>query len=264
MKTLVILIPGNPSVPGVYNPFMCQLTDDLQIPGTVHTEILHHLGQCNTTNQKLTKISLAEVIEDHKISIEKLILTHKADSVYLISHSLGSAVSISLNDYLKEKIDKFFIICPFMGPSEKNMKYLKLFQNPVSRFGLSIGSKAILANQKVARKFFVHWLGENKLNGIIINEIKKPHYIDHFFALVSGYFNDFEKLNIKDSVQNLDPGKIFFIFAKEDFWVPIEYTKLLPKASQYKILDDISHDFCLFDSQFKEVSKVISFEIDKP
>jgi len=242
---------------------MRQLTDDLQITGTVQTEILHHLGQCNTKNQRLAKISLTEVIEDHKVTIEKLITTHKADRVYLISHSLGSAVSISLNDFLKEKIDKFFILCPFMGPSEKNMKYLKMFQNPISRYGLSLGSKAILSNQRISRKFFVHWLGENKLNDIIINEIKKPNYIDHFFSLVSGYFKDFEKLNIKDSVQKLDPNKTFFIFAKEDFWVPIEYTNLLPKTSQFQILDDISHDFCLFDSQFKKVSKVISTEIDK-
>lgn len=261
MKTLVILIPGNPSVPGVYAPFMRQLTDDLNISGDVKTEILHHLGQCNTKSKRLSKISLSEVIEDHKASISSLVELHKADRVYLISHSLGSAVSISLNDSLKEEIDKFFILCPFMGPSENNINYLKLFKNPVSRLGLSLGSKAILSNRNVSKKFFSRWLGENEINDVIINEIKKPNYIDHFFSLVSGYFKDFEKLNVKEAVQRLDPERTFFIFAKDDFWVPIEYTKLLPKKSKYKILEDISHDFCLFDSQYKRVSKVISSQI---
>ena len=181
--------------------------------------------------------------------------------MYLISHSLGSAVSISLNEHLKEKIDKFFILCPFMGPSKVNMNYLKVFKNPVSRYGLALGSKAILSNRQVSKKFFSRWLGDNELNDVIISEIKKPNYINHFFTLVSGYFKDFEHLNIKEGVKKLDPNKTFFIFAKDDFWVPIEYTKLLPESSNFEVLDDISHDFCLFDSQFKKVSKVISKEI---
>jgi len=261
MKILVILIPGNPSVPGVYEPFMRQLSEDLNITGEINTEILHHLGQCNSNKEKFSKISLSEVIEDHKISIVNLIRKYKADKVYLISHSLGSAVSISLNEFLKEKIDKFFIICPFLGPSKNNIKYLKIFKNPVSRFGITLGSKAILSNRKVSKKFFTSWLGDNDINDLIINEIRKPNYINHFFTLVSGYFKDFEHLNVKDAVQKLDPEKTFFIFAKDDFWVPNEYTKLIPKHSKYEILDDISHDFCLFDTQYKMVSQVISNEI---
>ncbi len=261
MKTLVILIPGNPSVPGVYEPFMSQLRDDFNISGEIVTEILHHLGQCNTKGVKLPKISLNQVIEDHKSSIIRLINEHKAQRVYLVSHSLGSAVSISLNDFLKESIDKFFILCPFMGPSEQNMSYLKVFKNPISRYGMSLGSKAILSNSHISKKFFSRWLGDNDLNDVIINEIKKPNYIDHFFSLVSGYFEDFERLNVKEAVQKLDPEKTFFIFAKNDFWVPIEYTKLIPKNSKYEVLEDISHDFCLFDDQYKKVSKVISSQI---
>jgi len=261
MKSLFILIPGNPSVPGVYAPFMRQLTNDLNLSGEVETEILYHLGQCNTKIGKLSKISLSEVIADHKKSITNLIQLHKANKVYLISHSLGSAVSISLNEHLKDKIDKFFILCPFMGPSKVNMNYLKIFKNPISRYGLALGSKAILSNKEVSRRFFTRWLGDNELNDVIISEIKKSNFINHFFILVSGYFKDFEHLNIKEAVKKLDPNKTFFIFAKEDFWVPIEYTKLLPESSKFKVLDDISHDFCLFGSQCKKVSEVISKEI---
>jgi len=256
-KTLIFFIAGNPSVPGVYDPFINHLTQSLEGDSLVETEILLHIGQRDSPSEKLKKIHLTDVIGDHRNTILESIKVKSPDRIILIGHSLGSTICISLTEELSPLVDQFIYLCPFLGPEKQNEKYLKIFKNPLSRFSLKTGSHLILSNKKISNVFFRNWLGENKMNNHIIAEIKKRNYLSHFFILLSGYFKDFDSLQIKKVIPKLDPEKSFFLFAKEDLWVPLGNINLLPKGSKYEVLDNISHDFCLFEDEYKSVSSVL-------
>ena len=257
MKRLIILIPGNPSVPGIYNPFLKDLSDKIATLCDTQYKILPHYGQCNLRKIKKKSINVHDVVEDHKTNIKKLITESNADHVTLIGHSLGSAVTILLYQEFKNKINDFIILCPFTGPSPNNTRYLKMFKNPVSRLGMKGITYSVLANKKVSHFAFKKWLGKNPFNEHIPKEIKKPRYLKNFFSLVSNYMKDFEELDVKYELHRMGPENTYFLFAKEDYWVPNAVISHLPKKTKYDILDDIQHDFCLFEDQYKKVSEKI-------
>jgi pimeloyl-ACP methyl ester carboxylesterase len=256
MKKMILLIPGNPSVPGIYEPFLKQFVTDLGVPDAIY-KVLPHLGQCNTKAVKRKRINVFDVIQDHKKNILNLIEEHGPKEVILIGHSLGSAVSIALHDELHHLVNNFIVLCPFAGPSRNNVKYLKMFKNPVSQLGMKAISYSILLNKKYSQRFFRRWLGENPFNELIPQEIKKPYYIKNFFSLVSTYIPDFEELKVKEKLAKMNPDQSFFLFAAQDYWVPGETVDSLPKGAKYKVSDEISHDFCLKSKDCKIVSSAI-------
>ncbi len=256
-KNLTLLIPGNPSVPGIYEPFLKSVTTSLNLEDSP-SFVLPHLGQCNRLVKRHKNLNVHDVIEDHKENIHKLIQEYLPEKVILIGHSLGSAITISLYKDFSKKIDNFVVLCPFLGPSENNKGYLKLFANPITRMGMEGITYSALKSQKLSYHIFKRWLGETPFNHHIPNEIKKPYYTKNFFTLVSNYFDDFEKLNLKREIKEMCPQKSFFIFAPNDYWVPDDTIFHLPQNSHFRKLQDISHDFCLREDQYSRVAKAIA------
>lgn len=254
MKTLLILIPGNPSVPGIYEPFLNQVKLELGSDNYVIDLVLPHLGQCNSKQIDHGNIRVHDVINDHKEKIKSLRVEHQPDRVILVGHSLGSAVTISMYEDFKETVDTFIILCPFLGPHTQNSRYLKMFSNPLTQAGMKGITYAALKNEKVSHQVFKKWLGENPFNQHIPKEIKKTFYLKNFFSLVSNYFVDFEELDVKGRLKEMCPHKSFFIFAANDYWVPDDDILHLPKGAKYKKLHHISHDFCLREEQYKDVA----------
>jgi pimeloyl-ACP methyl ester carboxylesterase len=254
MKNLVLLIPGNPSVPGIYDPFLNEAVTQFNLHGEVVAKVLPHLGQCNERLIKRRKITVRDVIDDHKKNIRALISTHAPDRIILVGHSLGSAVTISLYDDLGHVIDEFFVLCPFMGPSENNKGYLRLFKNPISRMGMKGITYTGLKNERISHEIFRRWLGETPFTKHIPREISKPFYIKNFFSLVSTYFEEFEELQVTERVKRMKGDHSFFIFAPNDYWVPEETIRILPSEIPHKRLDNISHDFCLRQQEYKVVA----------
>lgn len=252
------MIPGNPSVPGIYDPFLENVVDGLHGKDQTIYSVLPHLGQCNQVFARHTNLRIHDVIEDHKRKIVELITQHDPKDVTLIGHSLGSAITITLYKELKDQVDHFIILCPFLGPSENNKGYLKLFANPVTRMGMEGITYSALRSQRISRLIFKRWLGENPFNDHIPNEIRKPYYTKNFFTLVSNYFKDFSELSVKEDIKEMNPEKTFFVFAPNDYWVPDETIFHLPPQSRFRRLNNISHDFCLREDQFTSVAKVVS------
>lgn len=257
MKSLVLLIPGNPSVPGIYEPFLNEVLHRLNLEGEVVSKVLPHLGQCNERLIKRRTITVSDVIDDHKKKITNLLKYHAPDKVYLIGHSLGSAVTISLYDDFSTVIDEFMVLCPFMGPSDNNKGYLKLFKNPVSRLGMKGITYTGLKNERISHEIFRRWLGETPFTEHIPREIKKPYYVKNFFSLVSTYFEEFEKLQVRERVKLMKPEHSFFVFAPNDYWVPDETINILPQSIPRKKCEDISHDFCLRHEEYTVVAQTL-------
>lgn len=258
MKTLVILLPGNPSVPGIYDPFLKQVVNDLALNGEVISKVLPHLGQCNQKKIKIKNLDVFDVIEEHRENIHRQIKLHAPDKTILIGHSLGSGVLISLYHELQSIINHFVILCPFLGPSKNNIGYLKMFKNPITRFGMKRISYTALSSHKLSKTIFKQWLGENPFNDHIPKEIKQPNYIENFMTLLSNYIPDFERLNLKEQVRRMSPENSFFLFASDDYWVPETVLNYLPSGARYHIHNDIRHDFCLIEDQFQIVAKTVA------
>lgn len=254
---MVLLIPGNPSVPGIYDPFLNDVINRLNLKGEVVAKVLPHLGQCNERLIKRRKITVRDVVDDHKKNMRELIYFHSPDRIFLIGHSLGSAVTISLYDDFSHIIDEFLVLCPFMGPSENNKGYLKLFKNPVSRLGMKGITYTGLKNKKVSHEIFRRWLGETPFTEHIPAEISKPYYIKNFFSLVSTYFEEFEELKVKERVQRMKGDQSFFLFAPNDYWVPEETISVLPSDVPHRKLENISHDFCLREQEYAIVATTL-------
>ena len=119
-------------------------------------------------------------------------------------------------------------------------------------------TRTLLFNQKVSQIAFRKWLGDNPYNEHIANQIKQQRYLNNFFNLVSTYFHDFEKLEIKKHLSQMDSDKSYFVFVPNDYWVPDEVKKFLPQNAQSTICHDVQHDFCLFKTQYEKVSAVVS------
>jgi pimeloyl-ACP methyl ester carboxylesterase len=257
-KTLVLLIPGNPSVPGIYEPFLNKFIKDLNISGELYSQVLPHLGQCNTREIIRKSIRVHDVIEDHKEKINTLLKEHRPDQIFLIGHSLGSAITIELYHEFGDQIDHYFVLCPFLGPSPNNKGYLKLFKNPVSRLGMKGITYSALKSSRLSHEIFKRWLGDNPFNQHIPKEIAKPYYLKNFFSLVSNYFEDFEELGTRHKVGQMDPKKSFFLLAPNDYWVPPETLDYLPRESTIVHCQDVPHDFCLNPHHYSKVSAELS------
>lgn len=257
-KTAILLIPGNPSVPGIYEPFLDNLIESLNWKDQVYSRVLHHLGQCNQKHVKRPKITVRDVVEDHKQTIQQIISQERPDQIYLIGHSLGSAITVELYQEFENTIDHFMVLCPFLGPSKQNQNYLKLFRNPVSRLGMKGITYGALKSQRLSQEIFKRWLGDNPFNTHIPKEISKPYYIKNFFSLVSNYFEDFEVLQTREKVGKMNPEKAFFLLAEKDYWVPPETLNYLPKGSTILETSKIPHDFCLKEDHYSFVSQTLS------
>lgn len=258
MKNLILLIPGNPSVPGIYDPFLNNLVSELSLHGETKSLVLPHLGQCNERTVKRKKIRVQDVIEDHRKKIAGLISTFKPERTILIGHSLGSAVTIDLYRDFESSVDQFLILCPFLGPSKNNVGYLKMFRHPITRLGMKSITYSTLKSQRVSREVFKRWLGENPFNDHIPNEIRKPRYLKNFFSLVANYIEDFEELNLKSRFRQMSPDKVSFYFAPKDYWVPREIVDLIPNHLPKYTCQGIQHDFCLSEQQYSLLCREIA------
>lgn len=257
MKNLVLLIPGNPSIPGIYRAFGDQLLNDLELPGEKIWRVLPHLGQAQADGIRYSKLSLHHIIEDHKQNVLALINQFSPQNTILLGHSLGSAITISLYQELKHVVDKFCFICPFLGPSDNNIALLKRFKHPLGYLGFKHFSRGILMHHKISRLFFRRMVGDHAPIDQITRELKKTHYLHHFYSLLSSYIDVFSELDIKERLNEVDPSHSYFIFAPDDYWVPESTVNLIPKNSKYDFCN-ISHDFCLNHKDVKIVANNLS------
>jgi predicted alpha/beta hydrolase family esterase len=257
MKTLCILIPGNPSVPGLYDHFLDHLTQNLKGHGQVVGKVLLHLGQCNQIIKKYQKISLENNIIHHRVQIQKLIRDHSPDRLVLMGHSLGSAMLVSLFEEFKHQTHHFVLLCPFIGTNLTTQNFLKKFKSPIQRSLYKNGSKVILINKTFSEYFFKKWLGHNPHNKLIIQQIKKSYYIDNFFTLLADYHDNFSRLNSIKKIYNFPKDKTLIVLAENDFWVPKEIMQIIQKNFTPIIESELKHDFCLEELQYTIVTKHI-------
>lgn len=258
LKKLIILIPGNPSVPGIYDPFMNQLVNEISLNHQTRHYVLSHLGQDEDEQNRFAKINVRQVIQKHRRTIENILKKEQPDEFILIGHSLGSAITICLSEHFKNEVSQFYLLCPFLGPSRHNKDFLKVIQNPFTQTSLNLFSKLLLKNKKTGAIFIDRLTNRSKLNSLIYKQIKRPSYIPNFLNLVSSYIDEFKEIDTRAHLEKMDPKKTFFLFAPNDYWVPDNTFHLVPPKAKFRRCMDINHDFCLDEKQYKIVSRIIS------
>ncbi len=251
MDYLLIFLPGNPSVPEIYDDFLFEIVDGHK---NIEVKTLNHLGQSRETVSLKRKIDLSDVISHHKKNIREILEKNKNHKIVLVGHSLGCTIGIEIYKEFQLRIEKVIMICPFLGPSLNNDKFLKAFERKVSRNAIFALMAGVLINKRVGSLFFRIWLGKNKKNAHILKNVRKQNFIANFVSLLSSYRKEFSSLDIESKIDLLEKKKTHFIFAKEDFWVPAEVEKKLSLKFNCEVIDGISHDFCLSSEETKKIA----------
>lgn len=256
---LILMMPGNPSPPGVYQPFLTFLKKSIEAESYGKVEFLEfpHLGQCNLTESKYESITLNDVIQDHALNIKKTIEEKRPTEIYWIAHSLGNAITLCLYEEFKPIINKFIFICPFLNPEGNNKTFLKFFKNSITRNVYLNTVKLMLKNHYLSQLLIKTWLGNSELNDHLLQEVKKTHYLDNLFKLLSNYIDDFSNIDLLSDLNQVCPEKSHFIFAEKDFWVPLKFIDYLPQNASYCVYSNIDHDFCLYREDYEFVANEI-------
>lgn len=251
MKKIIIFLPGNPSIPGVYKEFLASAKDKI---GASEVFDLFHLGQNSEVNTYGQDIHLNGVIEDHKNSIEKILINHPQDEVILIAHSLGGTVASQLYQNFKNQISKVVFLMPLLYLEGKNRVLIKLLSKKIiNKVAFSLCH--YMVNNPTFSQLLFTKIGGQKAD-LVKYYLSNEKYLCNFTRLIESYFDAFKDQNFLMNVLEIPSEKALFIFTQGDFWSPPSMAKKLNHKFKVIIDDEISHDFCL---DTKDTEKILGY-----
>lgn len=252
MHRLLILLPGNPAIPGIYNTFTAACR--ARLPG-LETTVLAHCGQSDESSAVESEHCLEQVLAEHKKNILELITEQRPQRVYLVGHSLGTAIAVALYEVLAPHIDRLVLICPFLQPRGRNRLLLRLLSNDCFNRGFRSALRGLLglehAGLYLLRDRFK--LGANA--ELVLNALIRDHFLDNFIGLTSDYLRFFGRHRPLEALDRLPLQHTLFISAPCDFWVPDALLDDLPPGIRHRRLPDIEHGFCLHPTQCRAVAE---------
>ncbi len=247
MKPILIFIPGNPSIPGIYDDFLETLKKELNLFKIYN---LIHLGQDPTESMDFDSISLSDVVDDHRKKVDFIIKDHPDSRFIVIAHSLGATVASTLCLEFEEKLDSVYFLMPFLYLSGKNKYIVKLMSYGVLQNIFYFFICFVLNFEDISHSLFIRF-GKEKSN-LVKAYISNKRYLKNLSMLLKSYQLSFANNDYFKPLPfcNL---KLHFLFAKNDLWSPSSMTQKLP-GRVFSIVDnEVSHDFCLLASDSQKV-----------
>ena len=149
--------------------------------------------------------------------------------MYLIAHSLGATSVISNAKELKEKIDKYVLICPFHKLAGSNHKFMQSMANPfINKTAGKLLEKSLL-NNHIGPKLAHHLLSKSPKAPFISEAFSNPKQWNNFLTILRTYTTHFHKNDYSDHLKELATEKVLFLFMEKDFWVPNKVRAHFPK-----------------------------------
>ncbi|ETV94389.1 hypothetical protein H310_12024, partial [Aphanomyces invadans] len=224
-KRLVLIVPGNPGVPGFYEPFMRRLHElsgqTNEIVGLSHTG--HSLPWINGNEA----YDLETQVVDKIAYVRKRIEKDPTLSLVLIGHSIGCHIALRLLDHFPTTVEKLVLIQPavmHIGETPRGRQMMPLFVHhkwvpylawPIAQLPTLL-KKVLVALfvgppefHKAALGMCDHIVVQNCLK-MAWHEMQELQEIDH--DLVSKHQH-----------------KIQFVFSDYDGWCPPHHVELLQR-----------------------------------
>ena len=252
LRRLLILLPGNPAIPGIYDSFTAACR--AQLSG-LETTVLAHCGLSDESGAVESKHCLEQVLAEHEKNILALIAERRPQCVYLVGHSLGTAVAVALYDALAPHIDRLVLICPFLQPRGRNRLLLRLLSNDHFNRGFRRALRGLLRAERAALPLLRDRFNLGETAGRVHSALTRGHFLDNFLGLTSDYLRFFGQHRPLDALDRLPLQHTLFISAPCDFWVPDALLDDLPAGARHRRLPDIEHGFCLHPKQCRAVAQ---------
>ena len=243
---ILILIPGNPHMPGGYDHFISQLNQRFPFSQTI---VIPHPGQSGEIEPIPKPVTLDHTIAHHKQEIQKILKKEPASEVFLVGHSLGTSMIMALWETIEDRIAKTILLCPFPGPMGKNRMFFSLWQTWLIRnlvhgiLGFGFLFKGGF------RKLFFRWFLKGQFPQFLSSEYNASEALHNFVDLTSDYKRFFASLDLTPYLDQSGHQEILHIFAPKDPWVPKKVQNWLPESARKITLPGIIHDFVLYPRQ---------------
>ncbi|RLO04747.1 hypothetical protein DYB28_001995 [Aphanomyces astaci] len=222
-KRLVLLVPGNPGVPGFYEPFMQRLHAlggrDCEIVGLSHTG--HSLPWINDN----AAFDLETQVVDKVAYVRKRIEKDPTVSLVLIGHSIGCHIALRLLDQFPTHVEKLVLIQPavmHIRDTPRGQQMMPLFVHhqwvaylawPIAQLPTLV-KKVLVALAVPPPEFHKAALGMCD-HVVVLNCLKMAWHEMH------------ELKDINHALVADHQHKIQFVFSQHDGWCPPAHVELL-------------------------------------
>lgn len=255
MRSVLILLPGNPSIPGIYDGFVESLREYTGCDAAV---TLAHYGQGAASEPIEAERSLDRLVARHRDAILQVIEAQRAGRLYLLGHSLGAAVAVALYRELAVSVPaiRLVLICPFLGPMGPNRWFVRAMAVPVLNAAARRAVGRLLTSEALALPVLRSRLRLGSASEQVYEALRSGCFFDNFARLIADYQRFFDSRNLQRELRRLPPEHTLVVLAGDDFWVPPDAVAGLAEAAHCHHLADIAHGFCLHPQQSRAVARV--------
>ncbi len=221
MKRSCLLIPGNPAVAGYYLEWIEEIERASNLEVTYATSYMLFGRRLNSREYDL---AMMKHYEDIFLNL------CKGEKIVIIAHSVGSYFALRLLTKYPEKIEKVFIMFPYIG-------YSKIFSLRFVSIPYLIDRVFPLTEIVSAFKNIFHRWDKSVLD--ISNKELASNL--RFGVRQCHYFNSHK---LETNSASFTKDKIDLIYCDNDRWCPEEAINILKPVTNHK-KTDLPHDFIL-------------------
>ncbi|XP_022910349.1 lipid droplet-associated hydrolase-like [Onthophagus taurus] len=262
-KELILVIPGNPGVTQLYEPFLDNLYAQLQKPIWIVGHSGHEKPEDFDTTQKETpfNFTLEAQINHKKTFIETYI--PKDIKIHLVGHSVGAFSSLKLleDESIKNRIKKTYFMFPtieHLGKSKNGLFMTRIIKPivPIILFLAWIFTllPALIQIFCIHIYLFVTGIEKHHLDAIV--KFVDPFILRNIFQMAYDQIRDATKRPDDKLMKHKDILQCYY--AEIDNWVPRKSPKnlmaTLPQLD-VEISKDGEHCFVLYQS--KEMADIV-------
>ncbi|KAH9128327.1 hypothetical protein LEN26_007696 [Aphanomyces euteiches] len=223
-KTLVLMIPGNPGVPGFYEPFMRHMHQlsgqDVEIVGLSHTG--HSLPWINNDET----FDLETQVVDKLAYIQKRLERDSSLRLVLIGHSIGGHIALRLLNHYSAQIDKLVLIQPTLmhiGDTPNGKRLTPIF-NRYSLVSSVVGKPIGMLPTSLKKLLVPFFVGPAAFHKPALSLVEYAVLLN---CLKMAWHEVQELKEIDDGLVKAHQEKMLFVFAEYDGWCPPEQVEIL-------------------------------------
>ncbi|DBA04379.1 TPA: hypothetical protein N0F65_002141 [Lagenidium giganteum] len=225
-NVLVLVIPGNPGIPHFYLPLMRELAS---AHGFRHeVRCMAHAGHFMPWMNDHRAFNLTDQA-DHKVAyLKQRLETNPELRLVLISHSIGSYLSLKILEAFPDRVDKVVLMQPViqhMAKTPQGIKARPLFD--YYPWVVKVVHFVEFLLPVTLRRWIVHHaVGGSRTEPVLHHaalSLVNGHVMEN--VLKMALHEAEEVLDLDDALIRSHEDKMLFVYSHTDHWVPQEFVK---------------------------------------